>query len=418
MRRKNRMKVLWFEVTVPQRYKGDGQVLGGWQDSLERVVRTCKEVELVVSFETQNGMSEIKNIDGVKYISMAIQFSAAEKIKAKWDFEIYARKLETAMKAVVEAEKPDIIHVFGTEWPFGRVAKFTNIPVVIHIMGSMVPYVNALYAPGFSFADILNAIPWWNFKKRFGRWCSEHRMYLWRKSEEQIWQNVKNYMGRTKWDYALSNVLHPGRKYFHVEEALRYDFLTTVKKWNGIDSSKIRLFSTGCSNFWKGPDMLLKTARILTQMGVDFEWNVAGQMNAEVKKCVEKKLKTTFAENNVNLLGFVQPDKLSDLLCNSSMYVHTAYIENSPNSICEAECMGVPVVSTNVGGIESLVRNGVDGDLVPANDPWQMANAIIELAKDKNRAVLYSKNAMEFARRRHADENILEQLLACYRDLV
>ena len=164
--------------------------------------------------------------------------------------------------------------------------------------------------------------------------------------------------------------------------------------------------------------MLLKTARILTQMGVDFEWNVAGQMNAEVKKCVEKKLKTTFAENNVNLLGFVQPDKLSDLLRNSSMYVHTAYIENSPNSICEAECMGVPVVSTNVGGIESLVRNGVDGDLVPANDPWQMANAIIELAKDKNRAVLYSKNAMEFARRRHADENILEQLLACYRDLV
>lgn len=412
------MKVLWFEVTAPQRYNGDGPVLGGWQDSLERVVKDCGEIELVVSFESPCGKTEVKTVDGVKYIPLSVQYSALEKIRAKWNFEIYARKLESAMKAVVDSEKPDIIHVFGTEWPFGRIAKFTDIPVVIHIMGSMVPYVNALYAPGFSFADILKVIPWWNIKKRVGCWCSERRMYSWRSSEEQIWRSVKNYMGRTDWDYGLSNVLHPGRKYFHVEEALRQDFLSAGKKWIGDDFSRIRLFSTGCSNFWKGPDMLLKTARILTQMGVEFEWNVAGQMNPEVKKCVEKKLGTTFAENKVKLLGFVQPDKLSDILCGSSMYVHTAYIENSPNSICEAQCMGVPVVSTNVGGIGTLVRNGVDGVLVPANDPWQMANAILELSQDKERARRFSANSMKFALERHSDKNILEQLLACYRSLV
>lgn len=412
------MKVLWFEVTAPHGYNGKGHVLGGWQDSLERVVRACKDIELVVSFESRNGESEVKIVDGVKYVPLTIRYSSVEKIKAKWDFEIYARKIDAAMQLVVESEKPDLIHVFGAEWPFGRIAKYTDIPVVVHIMGSMVPYVNALYAPGFSFADVLGAIPWWNVKKRFGRWCSEQRMYSWRHSEEQVWQCVKNYMGRTDWDYGLSKVLHPGRKYFHVEEALRQEFLSAEKKWVGGVSSRIRLFSTGCSNFWKGPDMLLKTARILTQMGVDFEWNVAGQMNPEVKKCVEKKLATTFAENKVRLLGFVQPDKLSDILCESSMYVHTAYIENSPNSICEAQCMGVPVVSTDVGGIGTLVRNGVDGVLVPANDPWQMANAIVELVRDRQRASLYSSNAMKFALERHSDKNILDQLLACYRSLV
>lgn len=412
------MKVLWFEVTAPHGYNGKGHVLGGWQDSLERVVKTCKDIELVVSFESRNRELEVKIVDGVKYIPLTTQYSSLEKIKAKWDFEVYARKIDAAMQLVVESEKPDLIHVFGAEWPFGRIAKYTDIPVVVHIMGSMVPYVNALYAPGFSFADVLKTIPWWNVKKRLGCWSSNRRMYSWRSCEEQVWQCVKNYMGRTDWDYGLSNVLHPGRKYFHVEEALRQDFLSAEKKWVGDDSSKIRLFSTGCSNFWKGPDMLLKTARILTQMGVDFEWNVAGQMNPEVKKCVEKKLGTTFAENNVRLLGFVQPDKLSDILCGSSMYVHTAYIENSPNSICEAQCLGVPVVSTNVGGIGTLVRNGVDGVLVPANDPWQMANAIVELARDKQRASLYSSNAMKFALERHSDKNILDQLLACYRSLV
>lgn len=412
------MKVLWFEVTVPQRYKSEGQVLGGWQDSLERVVRTCKDVELVISFEAENGQSEVKVIDGVKYIPMPIRYSISEKIKNKWNFEINAQKIEKAMQQVVESEKPDLIHVFGTEWPFGRIAKFTDIPVVIHIMGAMVPYVNALYAPGFSFDDIMNTIPCWNLKKRFGRWCSEQRMYSWRSSEEQVWSQVKNYMGRTEWDRSLSNVLHPGRKYFHVEEALRPNFLSGEKKWKGLENQKIKLFSTGCTNFWKGPDMLLNTARVLTQMGVDFEWNVAGKMNPEVKKCVEKKLGTTFAENHVNLMGFIQPDQLSDVLCSCSMYVHTAYIENSPNSICEAQCLGIPVVSTNVGGIATLVRQGVDGVLVPANDPWQMANAILELAADKERALLYSSNAMELAQNRHRDSHILEQLLNCYRSLV
>ena len=100
------------------------------------------------------------------------------------------------------------------------------------------------------------------------------------------------------------------------------------------------------------------------------------------------------------------------------MYVHTAYIENSPNSICEAQCLGVPVVSTNVGGIATLVRHDVDGILVAANDPWQMADAIIELAKDPVRMLRYSENTRSFALRRHNDENIKKQLVDCYSSVI
>ena len=91
------------------------------------------------------------------------------------------------------------------------------------------------------------------------------------------------------------------------------------------------------------------------------------------------------------------PEKLIDIMCDSTMYVHTAYIENSPNSICEVQLVGMPIVSTMVGGILTLVRNGEDGDLLPANDPWQIANAIIELSKDKVRMMRYSKNSRQHA---------------------
>lgn len=80
--------------------------------------------------------------------------------------------------------------------------------------------------------------------------------------------------------------------------------------------------------------------------------------------------------------------------------------------------LGVPVVSTNVGGISTLVRNGVDGDLVPANDPWQLADAIMRLSKDEERMEQYSANTLAFARQRHGEANILAELMTCYNDLL
>ena len=105
-------------------------------------------------------------------------------------------------------------------------------------------------------------------------------------------------------------------------------------------------------------------------------------------------------------------------MCQSTMYVHTAYIENSPNSICEAQMIGIPIISTMVGGIATLVRNGVEGDLLPANDPWQLANAIVELAKDQSRMKSYSEHSRQHALERHNPDHILEQLLECYEDLI
>lgn len=39
----NRMRILWFEVTTPSSYVNGGPPIGGWQDSLERIVRTIPE---------------------------------------------------------------------------------------------------------------------------------------------------------------------------------------------------------------------------------------------------------------------------------------------------------------------------------------------------------------------------------------
>ncbi len=411
------MKILWFEVTTPSQYTGQGLVIGGWQDSLERIVRTCPDIELYIAFESQ-WPQEKKVIDGVTYIPLNVAYTLEEKKRAERNWQVNAEKLIPEIRKAVEEISPDLIQVFGTEWPFGIIAEYTDIPVVVHIQGAIVSYNNALFPPRYNFFDVVREIGWTHPKRIRKAWYN-HKFDLSRlEIELRVWKAVKYYMGRTNWDYALSEVMHPGRKYFHVEEALRPHFIRGNIRWNPSVGGKLRLISTGCSNFWKGPDMLIKCANILKGLGIDFEWNVAGYMPDSLRHIVEKKECMSFEENNVKFLGYIQPEELIQYLRTSTIYVHTAYVENSPNSICEAQCIGIPIISTNVGGISTLLRDGEEGILVPANDPWQMAYAIKELYGNKHKMINFSETAKTTALRRHNDINIKQQLLEVYRKLI
>ncbi len=272
--------------------------------------------------------------------------------------------------------------------------------------------MNAQFPPCYNEYTIAESLP----RKYFS--IKKQRMWAqsWVEQEKRVWKAVNNYMGRTDWDYALTKIMNPSASYFHVDEALRQSFLNGIKRWRLPVDNKIRLVSTGCTTFWKGPDMMLKTAHILTKLNINFEWNVCGRMDSTVKKVVEKREKLNFGDCNIRFLGYVQPDDLVDILCDSSIFVHTAYIENSPNSICEAQILGVPIVSTNVGGISTLIQNS--GILVPANDPWQMAYAIIELAANKEKCQALSDQGIRIANNRHAATHIKEQLLDCYSQII
>ena len=400
---------------MPAKYKDGGGVVGGWQDSLEEIIRTVEDIELYIAFE---GFScdTVKNIDGVTYIPVPTKdLSLIERRKERLSWKYNEKRVVKGALEVIKTVKPDLIHVFGMEWSWASVASYTNIPIVIHIMGSMIPYYNGLFPPGYSKWDFyLDCFP--NIKKMFDYWASQKKNLSWRNLESNRWHIVKNYMGRTNWDRALMNTLQPSGNYYHVDEALRSAFLINKATWNIPTGHKISLVSIGCSTFLKGIDVMLKTANVLRSMNIDFEWSVAGAMHMNEKRIAEKKEKLKFEENNIKILGYLNQKQLVELLRDSTIYVHAAYCENSPNSICEAQIIGVPIVSTNVGGISTLIRDC--GVLVPANDPWQLANAIVELWHDKERMEKMSKKGQLIASNRHNPDNIKKQLLDCYKNII
>lgn len=410
------MKVLWFEITTPSRYKCTNQVIAGWQDALENIVLGCKDIQLYIAFESATE-SEVKIIDGITYIPMLTSYSFIERKLSNHTWKINERKVIEAGRKVIEQYQPDIIHVFGCEWPYGLLTPYTDIPLVVHIQGSIIPYNNALYPPGYNEFTMVKAAGG-NLRKDWHCLMNYNKAKSNLEMEKRVWKTVRHYMGRTSWDKALVNMLTKDATYHHVEEALRPAFMNTQKQWQIPEDGKLRLLSIGCSSFWKGIDMILKTAHVLNEAGIDFEWNVAGSMSNELQNVVENKEKMKFADNHINILGFCSPESLIDLMCQSTLYVHTAYIENSPNSICEAQLLGMPIISTMVGGIATLVSNRIDGELFPANDPWQMANAIVALSEDVGRMKKYSENSRHHAMLRHDPLNILNQLMTCYKDLV
>lgn len=411
------MKVLWFNLSCPSHYKSDDRnVLGGWQDSLENIVRGIPEIELAVAFK---GDGQEKTIDGVKYFPVSIYMSKIEKAKAYFTWAIESEKLLNESVKIVERYKPDIIHVFGTEWPFGLIAEKTRIPVVVHMQGSARPCSNVKYSPGYNFSTYFLAM-----KGNIARYVWYGIQSIKQKTrvdmEKRIYNCVGNYMGRTCWDQAVTEMFHPNRRYFHVDEALRPSFTQAdVVKWQlPKTDTRIVITTVGCGTLYKGADMIIKAAWLLKERGVDFCWNLVGHMPNELRMLVEYKEKHTFKDCNIKLTGPIKPKELSEMLCSSTIYVHASYIDNSPNSLCEAQILGTPIVSTNVGGISSLVENGVNGILVPANDPYRMAYEIIKLIGDKKRMLEYSKNGQSVALKRHNPQNIARDLLNCYTEII
>jgi phenylacetate-CoA ligase len=59
--------------------------------------------------------------------------------------------------------------------------------------------------------------------------------------------------------------------------------------------------------------------------------------------------------------------------------INPSLADNMPNSVLEAWASGVPVVSTNVGGIPYLAKDGVTASLVPPADPKALAQACMAL---------------------------------------
>lgn len=98
---------------------------------------------------------------------------------------------------------------------------------------------------------------------------------------------------------------------------------------------------------------------------------------------------------NVEFRGRVAPSKMNELYDEAHIFLNSSNIDNMPGSILESFATGMPVVSTNAGGIRCMVTHGRTGLLVPKNDHNAMASWAIKLLESPTLAATIARNAYE-----------------------
>jgi glycosyltransferase involved in cell wall biosynthesis len=104
------------------------------------------------------------------------------------------------------------------------------------------------------------------------------------------------------------------------------------------------------------------------------------------RQALEKTVAELGLADAVTFTGRVDNENMPALYRKAQVMLNPSLVDNMPNSVLEALASGVPVVSTNVGGVPYVVEHDKTALLVPPQDPQAMATAIIALLKDPARA--------------------------------
>ncbi len=373
------------------------------------------EVELGIAFLGSSFKKEKRN--KVTYYSLFINRNFIEKIIDRCTYKYIDELIIKEALKVINDFKPDLIHIWGTEWCYGLLKNYTKIPIVIHMQGCWPVYHNAMLPPGVSFvSEMLRR--WYTPKGILGYWLNNRLSKERAIREEKILRINENYMGRTHWDKAIVKLYSPNSKYYLCNECLRDEFIENKKLLSSNNVIK-KIVTVGGGHFLKGYDVIFKTANIIKkESNINFEWILLGPSSKDLKQ-IEYITKIKYNDINIIPLGRCEEDRVINELLSSNIYIHASYADNSPNAICEAQYLGLPVISTNVGGIPSLFSKDYPMEfLVPTNDPYYLASKIIMCLEDDVLLEKLGKLNYELARERHDDYNIYTSITSIYRTLI
>lgn len=404
------MRILWFTNT-PGLISGKKDSSGGWISSLQENLEKKGGHELGLVFYSDSQSNPTRQ--GATHY-FPIKRKGNTRLKRKWMQILGTTEMDENVEkfvAVVNQFKPDIIHVHGTENPFGLIIPHVgNVPVLVSIQGIL----NVIIKKYFSSIDSYRFSDW---RKNWDFFMAKNFTIIKKKAdiEREILKDTRFIAGRTEWDRQVARVLAPQARYFHIDESLRPIFYGS--KWDQRKNIKFKLFSTISDQPYKGVQVLLEAAIELHRSGFDFEWKVAGlDWGSDMLRMFH--VETDLQGVGLNLMGRLTQEKIVEELLSANCFVQVSQIENSSNSLGEAMMLGLPCIATATGGTASMLKDKMEGVLVPEGDPFCLAGAIIEYSERYEELIKMGQAARIRAKERHDPGRVIEQLFTTYEEVV
>lgn len=353
-------------------------------------------------------------------------------LETKTNNYTYDKYLEHQWQMIMHKTQPDLIHIQGSENAHGLslLKTFPKAKYVLSIQG-IISLCSRYYRAGLSRKEILRNLTIRNLIKRDSI-ISKEKEFINRSEtiEKEYFIRINNFIGRTEWDKTHVRYLSENSKYHFCNEMLRPSFYKSTS-WNISKVKKYSIFLSQGNYPLKGLHQVFKAVSLLKNDFPDIEVCFAGRdillekknlMNyvkqKNYGKYLQKLIKKLKITDHVKYLGTLNETSMLEAYKKSNVFICPSSIENSPNSLAEAQILGVPCIASYVGGIPSMVENKKTGLLYRFEEVEQLAEHIRYIFTNPEKAIEIGERGRESALARHDKNTIVNKTISVYNSII
>lgn len=122
----------------------------------------------------------------------------------------------------------------------------------------------------------------------------------------------------------------------------------------------------------KNQSMLIRSIALINNDYPDVKVDIYGE--GPLKEYLENQVKKYDLDRVVQLKGCIA--EIHKSICSATIFVLTSDYEGTPNALIEAMMLGIPCICTDFPGANEIIKNGINGLIVPRQDPLALANAL------------------------------------------
>ena len=371
------MNVLWL-AAAPHPAKAGGHPVP-WITALANGLTDKGNVKItMLSYNSYIAQDETFVHQGINYVFLKVPVE-------KWDvFSGFSGRIKRVQKYLKGRDDEfDLMHIHGAEQQY-------------HVIGSALKIPRVLSAQGFT-REYFRHLP-----KR-----PEYRHLSWLVAgyyEKRYMPTVKHFICRTHWDKSVVRRMQPRAVVHHNWELLRPEFYTAIRP--SADEERNAVLFVGGDNYIKGIREALQTVDQLRKtIPVRLIVTGSGSKESILKLAAGLSLRNLTADA-IEHRGMLPAAQLWDTYHEAFCLLHPSYIDNSPNSVCEAQLAGLPVVASDVGGLSSLIESGRTGLLTSLNVA-DIAQAVEQLRHNPSLRDSLAEQAREISLQRFDQQQII-----------
>jgi len=417
------MRILWITNTIfpaPSKVLGlQPPIVGGWMYGLANQIASLVGIQLAIATTYSGNGVKTYNIDGVLYYLLPLDLKTE-----------YPKSLEPYWLNVCSSFLPDVVHIHGTEYSHGLACMraCAQLNYIVSIQGLVSVYARYFYA-GISAYEIIRSITFRDILRRYTLFTAKRGFIDRGLFEKDYIQRTEHVIGRTKWDYAHTKAINQSVNYHFCNETLRDGFYISPK-WDINKKTDYTIFLSHGGSPIKGLHQVLKAVYLLKKDFPYIKVRVAGHNIVNPATFLGKIKRSSYGAylfrlvKKLNLhdqIQFTEPlteEKMIAEYLGAHLFICPSSIENSPNSLGEAQLLGVPSIASYVGGVPDMVLHGETGLLYRFEEIEMLADHIRLIFTDPILAKELSRKGMCAAKKRHNQEANLQQIIKIYRALV